>query len=231
VECLPCVVVRKDLEGRFIFANPCFGELVGRPADQVLGRTDFDYFPAALAEKYRTDDRHVLETGGVLEVIEEVPGEAGPRYFHVLKTAVRDVAGQVMGIQLIGWEVTERKRAEEQLRKSRELFELAVLASQDGLADWDVEGNQVWYAPQMRTMLGYSAEEMPDRPGETEKRVHPDDHARWRALLHGHVTGATDHLEMEYRILHKDGSYPLGPRPAGGPPACRRQGVPDRRVT
>jgi PAS domain S-box-containing protein len=56
-------------------------------------------------------------------------------------------------------------------------------------------------------MLGYDEEEFPNRPGETEKRVHPDDHARWRAVLHGHVTGVTDHLEMEYRMLHKDGSY------------------------
>jgi PAS domain S-box-containing protein len=207
VECLPCVVVRKDLEGRFIFANPCFGELVGRPADQVLGQTDFDYFPAALAEKYRTDDRHVLETGGVLEVIEEVPGEAGPRYFHVLKTAVRDAAGQVMGIQLIGWEVTERKRAEEELRKSRERFELAVRASQDGLLDWDIDTDQVWYSPQMRAMLGYSEEEFPNRRLETEKRVHPDDHTRRLAAVQGLVAGTTDHLELEYRILHKDGSY------------------------
>jgi PAS domain S-box-containing protein len=207
VECLPCVVVRKDLEGRFTFANPCFGELIGRPADQALGQTDFDYFPAALAEKYRTDDRHVLETGGVLEVIDEVPGEAGPRYFHVLKTAVRHAAGQVMGIQLIGWEVTDRKRAEEELRKSRERFELAVLASQDGLLDWDIDADQVWYSPQMRAMLGYSEEEFPNRRFETEKRVHPDDQARRLAAVHGLVAGTTDHLELEYRVLHKDGSY------------------------
>jgi PAS domain S-box-containing protein len=207
VECLPCVVVRKDLEGRFIFANPCFGELVRRPTDQVLGQTDFDYFPAALAEKYRTDDRHVVETGGVLEVIEEVPGEVGPRYFHVLKTAVRDAAGQVMGIQLIGWEVTERKRAEEELRRSRERFELAVLASQDGLLDWDIDVDQVWYSPQMRAMLGYSEEEFPNHRFETTKLVHPDDHVRRLTAVHGLVAGTTDHLELEYRILHKDGAY------------------------
>jgi PAS domain S-box-containing protein len=207
VESLPCNVVRKDLEGRFTFSNHCFGELVGHPLDQILGKTDFDFFPREMAEKYRRDDRNVMETGGVLEVIEEVPGDAGTRYFHVLKTVVRDAAGKVTGIQLIGWEVTARKLAEEELRKSRERFELAVLGSQDGLWDWDVEANQVWYSPQMRSMLGYDEEEFPNRPGETEKRVHPDDHARWRAMLHGHVTGVTDHLEMEYRMLHKDGSY------------------------
>jgi PAS domain S-box-containing protein len=211
VESLPCSVFRKDLEGRFTFANQRFCEQVGRPLDQLLGRTDFDINPSDLAEKYRRDDQKVIETGGVFEDIEEhqhLGVEArGERYVHTLKTAVRDAGGNVIGLQGISWDVTARKLAEEELRKSRERFELAVLGSQDGLWDWDVEANQVWYSPQMRSMLGYDEEEFPNRPGETEKRVHPDDHARWRAVLHGHVTGVTDHLEMEYRMLHKDGSY------------------------
>jgi PAS domain S-box-containing protein len=206
VESLPCNVFRKDLEGRFTFANQRFCELVGLPLEQLLGKTNFDIGPPALAEKYRRDDRKVLETGTILEDIEELPGP-GQRFVHILKTAVRDAGGRVTGVQGVSWDVTERKRAEEELRQSRKRFELAVLGSQDGLWDWDVEADQVWYSPQMRSMLGYSEEEFPNRPGETEKRVHPDDHARWRAALHGHVTGAADHLELEYRMLHKDGSY------------------------
>jgi PAS domain S-box-containing protein len=207
VENLPCLVIRKDLESRFTFANHHYCELFGCPLDQILNKTDKDFFPQEQAEKYRRDDRRVMETGEVLEIIEEVDLAEGKRYLQVLKTAVRDAAGKVVGSQHIAWDVTARKLAEEELRKSRERFELAVLASQDGLWDWDVEANEVWYSPQMRKMLGYDEQEFPNRPGETEKRVHPDDHARWREVLHGHVEGTTDYLEMEYRILHKDGTY------------------------
>jgi PAS domain S-box-containing protein len=207
VENLPCLVLRKDLEGRFTFANHRFCEFVGLPLEQLLGKTGFDVYPRDLAEKYSRDDRQVLATGGVFEDIEEIPGGEGRRYSHTLKTVVRDADGKIVGIQALGWDVTERRRAEEELRQSRERFELAVRASQDGLWDWDVVANQVWYSPQMRKMLGYDEEEFPNRPGETEKRVHPDDHARWRATLHGHIEGEADHLEMEYRIRHKDGSY------------------------
>jgi PAS domain S-box-containing protein len=207
VENLPCVVVRKDLEGRFTFANHCFGELVGRPADEVLGRTDFDYFPAALAEKYRRDDRQVLDTGGVLEVIEEVPGAAGPRYFHVLKTAVRDAAGKVAGVQLIGWEVTERKLAEEELRKSRERFELAVQGSQDGLWDWDLTTDAVYYSPRYKAMLGCEDHEFPNRSEEWAKRMHPEDLERVRGELRAHFKGSESLSWVEFRMRHKDGSY------------------------
>jgi PAS domain S-box-containing protein len=209
VESLPCSVWRKGLDGRFTFANQHFCDLFGGTLEQLVGKDDFDIGPRELAEKYRRDDQRVIATGGTFEDIEEQlsVGVQGDRYVHTLKTAVRDAGGNIIGTQGLAWDVTARKLAEEELRKSRERFELAVLASQDGLWDWDVEHDQVWYSARMREMLGYDEQEFPNRPGETEKRVHPDDHARWRAVLHGHVTGATDHLEMEYRILHKDGSY------------------------
>lgn len=207
VENLPCMVVRKDLQGRFTFANHGLSELVGRPLDEVLGKTDFDFFSRELAEKYRRDDRQVIESGEVKEIIEETTSALGRRYFHVLKTAVRDAADKAIGIQLVGWDITDRKLAEEELRKSRERFELAVRASQHGLWEWDVEANEVWYSDQTRTMLGYDEQEFPNRPGESEKRIHPDDHARWRAGLEELAAGVTDHFESEHRIRHKDGSY------------------------
>jgi PAS domain S-box-containing protein len=208
VETLPLGVWRKDLEGRFIFGNRRFCEGRGQTVDQLIGKTDFDFFPPELAAKYRQDDMRVHQTATPYASAEEHITATGEKlYVECVKSPIFDAAGQVIGTQGIFWDVTARKLAEEELRKSRERFELAVLASQDGLWDWDVEGNQVWYSPQMRKMLGYDEQEFPNRPGETEKRVHPDDHARWREVLHGHVTGQTDHLEMEYRMLHKDGSY------------------------
>ena len=207
VDNLPCFVTRKDLEGRVTFANQRCCENMGRPLDQLLGRTDFDLCPPALAEKYRRDDQGVVATGEVFEDIEENVGSESKRYLHVLKTAVRDAAGKVIGVQMIAWDVTARKLAEDELRKSQERFELAVLASQDGLWDWDVENDQVWYSPRCRDMLGYDEQEFPNRPGETEKRVHPDDLARWRAVRDDEAAGGADHHEIEYRMRHKDGSY------------------------
>jgi PAS domain S-box-containing protein len=120
---------------------------------------------------------------------------------------LRDATGRVYRKAGSHEDITDRKIAEEELRKSRERFELAVLASQDGQWDWDVESDQVWYSARMRDMLGYEEQEFPNQPGETERRVHPDDHARWKANLQSHVAGGPDHREIEYRMLHKDGSY------------------------
>jgi PAS domain S-box-containing protein len=207
VENLPCVVVRKDLEGRFTFANQRYCEFVGRPLDQVLGQTGFEIYPPELAEKYRQDDAHVLRTGGVFEDVEEALGAKGRRYMHVLKTAVRDAAGKVTGIQLIAWDETERQLAEEELRKSRERFELAVQGSQDGLWDWNLTTDEVYYSPRYKAMLGYEDDEMPNRSEEWAKRVHPDDIDRVRNELRAHFKGRESLSWVEFRMRHKDGSY------------------------
>jgi PAS domain S-box-containing protein len=207
VESLPCMVLRKDLEGRFTFGNHRFGEIMGRPLDQLLGKTDSDIFPPAMAEKYRRDDRNVIETGGVFEDIEEIIGVEGRRYMHVLKTAVRDVGGKVTGIQLIAWDVTARKLAEEELRKSRERFELAVQGSQDGLWDWDLATDEVYYSPRYKAMLGYEDHEFPNKSDEWAKRIHPEDYRRVLYELRAHFKGRESLSWVEFRFRHKDGSY------------------------
>jgi PAS domain S-box-containing protein len=207
VESLPCIVIRKDLEGRFTFANHRFCEFVGRPLHQLLGKTDSDIFPPDLVDKYRRDDRHVMETGEVFEDIEEFVVAEGRGYVQVLKTAVRDAAGKVTGVQAIAWDVTARKRAEEELRKSRERFELAVQGSQDGLWDWDLTTGEVYYSPRCKAMLGCADDELPNRSEEWINRLHPDDRDRVRAALRAEDEGRESLSWLEFRMRHKDGSY------------------------
>jgi PAS domain S-box-containing protein len=209
VESLPCTVIRKDLEGRYTFANHRFCELGGRPLDQLLGKTDFDINPPdeILAEKYRRDDRQVMETGGVFEDIEEVIFRGARRYFHTLKTAVRDTGGKIIGVQGISWDVTERKLAEEELRKSRERFKLAEQGSQDGLWDWDLTTDEVYYSSRYKAMLGYEDHEFPNRSEEWTERIHPEDLERVRGELRAHFKGRESLSWIEFRMRHKDGSY------------------------
>ena len=85
-------------------------------ADRFVGLTDLDLFPADLAKKYRADDLRVIASGQVLETVEEHVTRNGDRLFvQVIKTPLVDTESRVIGVQAIFWDVTERKRAEEQL--------------------------------------------------------------------------------------------------------------------
>ena len=121
VEHLPQNILRKDLKERFTFANQRFCAMLGKPLEDIIGKTDFDFYPPALAEKYQRDDRYVIRTGQIFETIEENQAPNGEKtYVNVIKTPIYDVRGQIIGIQGIFWDITERKRFEERLQKANQ---------------------------------------------------------------------------------------------------------------
>jgi PAS domain S-box-containing protein len=140
VKSLPLNVLRKDRSGRFTFANEKSCVTLGRPEAEVLGKTDFDLFPLELAGKYARDDQVVLETGQVFEDVEEHVRSGGDRLFvQVLKAPVFDSLGHIVGIQVIFWDVTQRKQAESELKKAKEAAEAASRAKSQFLANMSHE--------------------------------------------------------------------------------------------
>ena len=120
VEAIPQGVFRRDLAGRFTFANQPYCKFHRIRPEDIIGKTDFDLFPQAAAEKFWRDDLRIMEQGETVEILEEVQlaGTAGKAYHHVIKTPLHDAAGKVIGIQGMVWDVTEKKLAEEQIRRA-----------------------------------------------------------------------------------------------------------------
>jgi PAS domain S-box-containing protein len=118
VETIPQMILCKDLEGRFTFANPKFCAELGRSIDEIKGKTDLDFFPKELAEKYREDDRKVIASGELVDQVEEhVTPQGDKQYVQVMKTPIYGQDGSAIGIQAIFWNVTARMEAEEKLRE------------------------------------------------------------------------------------------------------------------
>jgi diguanylate cyclase (GGDEF)-like protein/PAS domain S-box-containing protein len=104
-------------------------------------------------------------------------------------------------------EISERMRIEAALRESQERYEIAERGANDGLWDWDLKADKIYYSPRWKAMLGYREDEIKETPDEWFDRVHPDDITQARLSLDDHVKGETSHLETEFRIRHKDESY------------------------
>jgi PAS domain S-box-containing protein len=208
VESLPQNIYRKDLEGRFTFANQRMCTTLDRSPETLIGKNDFEIFPPEVAEKYRQDDRWVMETGTTFETVEEHPTPQGKiRFVQVVKTAIHDSLGRIVGTQGIWWDITDKRRADEELRKTRERYELVVLGSQDGLWDWDVKSGEIYFSPRYKNMLGYADHEMPDRIEGWREQIHPDDRQDALDALRSYFEGETPIYESEFRVRHRDGSY------------------------
>jgi phosphoserine phosphatase RsbU/P len=123
VETLHQNILRKDLEGHFTFANQHFCKILGRPLEEIVGKTDFDFFPRELAEKYQRDDRRVLQTGKPYETVEEhQPPSGGKIYVQVVKTPLYGADGGIIGLQGIFWDITQQRLAEEKIRRVNALL-------------------------------------------------------------------------------------------------------------
>ncbi len=119
VENLPQYIYRKDVQGRFTFANRRFCVELGKTVQEILNHTDFDFFPSELAVKYQADDQRVMAAGRLFETVEEHTPPGGEKeYVQVVKSPVFDSHGKIIGTQGIFWDVTARVRGEEKLKKA-----------------------------------------------------------------------------------------------------------------
>src|SRR5205807_1539994 len=140
VETLPLNVFRKDLQGRFTFANLLFCRTVGKSREEILGKTDYDFYPSHLAEKYRQDDNRVIQQRQVFDLTEEHCKPDGQKlYVQVLKSPVYDAYGTVVGTQAIFWDVTDKVQAEQAMQQAKEAAESANRAKSIFLANMSHE--------------------------------------------------------------------------------------------
>jgi PAS domain S-box-containing protein len=144
VESMPQNVFSKDLDGRFVFANQRYCTTEGKPLEAIIGKTDFELHPPELARQYWADDRLVIETEQMIDKVEaHQPLGGKPSYVQVTKAPIYNAEGQVKGMLGLFWDVTDRKRAEDALRESEELFRKMNENSPLGMHFYRLDGDEL----------------------------------------------------------------------------------------
>ena len=121
------------------------------------------------------------------------------------KTPMYDDNGKLIGVLGIGHNITDRRESEEKLKKSEEQFSLAMRGANDGLWDWNLETDEVYYSPRWKSMLGYGKDELDNNIHTWASLVHPDDKDIVLEKVQNYLIGKTASFEVEMRMQHKDG--------------------------
>ncbi len=104
-------------------------------------------------------------------------------------------------------ELAERKQVVAALKESEERYFLAMRGANDGLWDWNLKNNSLYYSPRWKSMFGYEENEVGNTLSEWFVRVHPDDIERLNAEILAHLQNSSPDLTSEHRIMHRDGEY------------------------
>ena len=165
-----------------------------------------------LTQRLRRGHRYELTT-----VVAVVTADQAGDIVQAIESGVDDfvvVAGDrdAVGLRFrtIESRVRERSVARETqhaLRESEARYSLTALGANDGLWDWDLQADSVYFSPRWKAMLGWQDHEIGNDPEEWFKRIHPDDVKAVRAGLDDHLAGGTPAFESEHRMQHRDGSY------------------------
>jgi PAS domain S-box-containing protein len=116
LENLPQKIFFKDRNSAYISCNENLARDFKIKPDEIPGKTDCDFFPAELAEKYRKDDKRIMDAGEIEDIEEKYLQDGQEVWVHTVKIPVRDDKGDVVGILGIFWDITEHKQAEEKIR-------------------------------------------------------------------------------------------------------------------
>ncbi|HPC83163.1 MAG TPA: PAS domain S-box protein [Thermoanaerobaculaceae bacterium] len=193
----------EDRDGRIVRANQAAGRLFGKSPEELVGQLCWEAVhgtggPVPHCPMLRARQSLRRET---MEM------SIGVRWFEVTANPLLDEQARFEGVVHVVSETTPRKRAEEALQLSEERLRLAMTVANDGLWDWDLATDDVYFDPRYYLMAGYQVDEFPHRLQEFQRRVHPDDLPRVMAEAERHLAGRTDRFEVEFRFRRKDGTY------------------------
>jgi two-component system sporulation sensor kinase A len=200
LENLPQKIFFKDKNSVYISCNENYARDLKIKSDEIADRTDYDFYPKELAEKYRTDDKRIMESDKTEDIEEEYIKDGQKVFVHTVKTPVKDENDNVVGILGIFWDITEHKKAEEELIR----LSSAVKMSVDSIVIGDLDAKII--DVNEATLKMYGTDNKRDLIGKSSfDLIAPED--REKALA-----GMKEVLEKEYvkgreyNIITKDGS-------------------------
>ncbi len=200
----PSLLCIAGLDGYFKRVNPAFSNILGYTQAELLAQPFIRFIhpedrAATIAEvEYLTagktsisfENRYLTKDGD---------------YRWLMWTAKADLSAST--IYAVGLDNTDRKKSELALKENEQRWELALRGANDGIWDWNVKTNEVFFSRRWKEMLGFAENEVDNTLEEWSKRVHPDDLGWVTETIQDHFAGKTPFYVSEHRVLCKDGSY------------------------
>ena len=198
-------VIDKDSNTRFV--NPSMAQMLGYSPEEMQDRPLFSFMDSAgialASQKIERRKEGVTETHDF-----EFLKKDGTRIYVTMVTApILNSEGEYDGAIAGVIDITHRMETERTLKESEKRFDLAMRFTNDGLYDWDLITDDIYFSPGWKKMLGYEPDELEDTFSRWEQLTHPAGvEAAWK-MLEEVISGDRDRFELEFQMKHKNGSW------------------------
>ena len=197
-----------DRNAAFTFCSKSVEGIWGVPVSEALGKTPLDFMDQEEAERVLEYLEEVFREKRNIEDFENWYTHSDGHSVCLLTNGVPilDERGEVKGYRGVCRDITERKRVERGLLESKERYALATRAAKVGVWDWGVKTGEFYLDPNVKAILGYNDDEIPNDLDIWATYVHPNDRQPVMEAFEAHIQGLTPEYVYEHRMMHKDGS-------------------------
>ncbi|HHT9136642.1 MAG TPA: PAS domain S-box protein [Candidatus Wunengus sp. YC60] len=129
LENLPQRIFHKDINSMYVSCNENYAKDLKIKPEEIFGKTDYDFYPKILANKYRSDDKRVMESGKTEDFEEKYIQDGREFMVQTIKTPLKDENGNIIGILGIFWDITEKIAMQVEAVRSRHLVSLGEMAA------------------------------------------------------------------------------------------------------
>lgn len=202
------VICRFLADGTILFVNDVYCRFFGKSRTELLGRK---WFPVVHPDDVQIVNEQVnrIAVDNPVAVIENrvLTADGQEFWMEFVNRGFFGTDGSLREIQSVGRNITDRKKQEEALRVSDERLQLALLASDLAIWDWDIPSGRISFSQRWFVILGYAADAMQVNLANYEEMIHPEDLAMVRQQVESHLIGDSPNCESEYRLRHMDGHW------------------------
>lgn len=194
-----------DLTGKFLFVNKTTCDRLGYSKNELLKigpqKIDSPKFAKMVPmriEELKKNGQAIFETIHITKKGKEIPVEISSRVIDYLdQKAILSVARGI----------SHRKNVEDKIKENEERYELVVKAANDGVWDWNIKTNEVYFSANWKKMLGYKEGEIKNEFSEWERLLFIEDKERVKKYVNEYISNKEkDKFEVEFRMNHKNGS-------------------------
>ncbi len=197
-----------DADFKIVMSNEAYADLKNMKNGNLTGKTCQDLScdgnmscrECVVQKTFMSKDPCAIDSSLIQE-------DGSTMWLDVYTYPIFDEQGCVKHVIEYVRDVTDRRLTEMALKQSEERFALASKGANDGLWDWDIKSNNVYYSERWKSMIGFQGKELCKSPDDWVERVHPNERTQVKTEIASHINGLSPHFESEHRLLHKDGSY------------------------